>query len=162
MQSYDNPLQSKYHISLNNATLRDGEAFSLLPKQKTINFYSIQKPVSESMKTYIENQPRSLVRTLFIQTLDVISYERNVYTVLNFLGDVGALVSVLTGFASMFLYNVMQLDLLWENHVINNVFRQRPHTDLEKPLHLKITFFQALKQKVCSSRLCKNEQAKKR
>jgi hypothetical protein len=55
MQSYDNPLQSKYHISLNNATLRDEEAFSLLPKQNTMNFYSIQKPVSENMKTYIEN-----------------------------------------------------------------------------------------------------------
>ena len=126
MKSYDNPSQSKYLLSLNNATLRDGEAFSLLPKSREVNFYSIQKPITENMVRYIEGQPKSLIKAIFIQTLDVVSYERNVYTVLNFLGDVGALMSVLTGVASLVLYKVAQLDLLWENHVISNVFRQRP------------------------------------
>jgi hypothetical protein len=55
------------------------------------------------MVSYIEGQPKSLVKAIFIQTLDVVSYERNVYTVLNFLGDVGALTSVLTGFVTLFL-----------------------------------------------------------
>lgn len=90
------------------------------------------------------------------------SYERNVYTVLNFLGDVGALMSVLTGFVSLMLYKVVQLDLLWENHVINNVFRKRPKTDFDKPAPIQIDFFSALRAQLCSMRVCKNDQFRKR
>jgi hypothetical protein len=80
-----------------------------------------------------------------------------VYTVLNFLGDVGALMSVLEGFAAFILYKVVQLDLLWENHVISNVFRKRAKADYEKPLPLKVGFYSALKSTLCSMKICKNE-----
>ena len=66
-----------------------------------------------------------MVKTIYIQSLDVIAYERNVYTFLNWLGDVGALFSVISVAASIVLLRVLHLDLNWKNFIINNVFSRR-------------------------------------
>jgi hypothetical protein len=92
--------------------------------------------------------------------LDVVTYERNVYTFLNFLGDVGALYSVVTTFASLVLFKVLQLDIIWENHVIANVFRAREGEDPVKVTRLEPTYFQALKLKLCSMWICKDSHSK--
>ena len=64
------------------------------------------------------------------------AYERNVYTFLNFLGDVGALLSVVSSAASFVLMNAFHLDLNWKNYIINNVFSRRVGADSNKTSNL--------------------------
>lgn len=92
----------------------------------------------------------------------MIAYERNVYTALDFLGDVGSLTTLLTGLALFFLHQIVRIDLLWENHVINHVFKKRPNTDSSRPISLQVDFLQALKSLKIFTYCCQNKQARKR
>ena len=51
--------------------------------------------------------------------------ERSDYSMLNFLGDVGALYSVLYGLAASLLLNVLRIDLSLQNEYFETVFRKR-------------------------------------
>ncbi len=70
-------------------------------------------------------------------SLDKILYERTNYTLLNFVGDIGALYSTLAGIAS-FILNLIRTDVVMENHLISQVFTERPlyHTQPPKPLKI--------------------------
>ncbi len=78
-------------------------------------------------------------------SLDKILYERTNYSLLNLVGDIGALYSTLAGIAS-FILKLIRTDVVMENHLINKVFTERPlyHTQTFK--HLKITYCDWIKQ----------------
>ena len=78
-------------------------------------------------------------------SINKISYERTNYTLLNFVGDIGALYSTLTGIASLIL-TLLRTDVVMENHLLNEVFTERPLDHTQPPIHLKITFYDWMKQ----------------
>jgi hypothetical protein len=73
-------------------------------------------------------------------SINKISFERTNYTLLNFVGDIGALYSALTGIASLIL-TLLRTDVVMENHLLNQVFTERPLDHTQPPIPLKITFY---------------------
>ena len=64
---------------------------------------------------------------------------------LNFVGDIGALFSTLSGIASVIL-TLLRKDVILENHLLNEVFKKRPRDHTQSPIPLKITFYDWMKQ----------------
>ncbi len=71
-------------------------------------------------------------------------YERSDYTLLNLVGDVGALYSSLVSIAS-FILNLLSTDVVMENHLLNEVFTERAPDHVQPPIPLRITYFDWLK-----------------
>jgi hypothetical protein len=74
----------------------------------------------------------------------LLSYERSNYTLLNFVGDIGALFSTLSGIASFIL--TLFNDTIIKNHLINEIFKERSCYQNQLPIPIKITFYDWFKQ----------------
>ena len=71
-------------------------------------------------------------------------FERSDYTLLNLLGDIGALYSTLSGIVS-FILNLIGSDVVMENHLLNEVFTERAPDHVQPPIPLRVTYFDWLK-----------------
>ena len=88
----------------------------------------ISKPILEAVETFVGGAPKSILKLVFIQNLDVIYSERSDYTFLNWLGDTGALLDVLNTLAGVALANVFMMGISLDNTIIENVFtNNRPN-----------------------------------
>lgn len=58
-------------------------------------------------------------------SVDSLAYDRSNYTLLQFLGDIGALSSALFTIGGFILTIFFQIDIILENHLLNEVFRER-------------------------------------
>jgi hypothetical protein len=85
----------------------------------------VSKPILEAVETFVGGAPKSILKLVFIQNLDVIYSERSDYTFLNWLGDTGALLDVLNTLAGVALANVFMMGISLDNKIIENVFRSR-------------------------------------
>ena len=99
------------------------------------------KPIVEAVETFVANAPKSILKLVFIQNLDVIYSERADYSFLNFLGDVGALNGVLSLLSVFVLGNVFSMNIVMENNIISNVFEERPTENNTKIKLVKINYF---------------------
>ncbi len=78
-------------------------------------------------------------------SINKISFERTNYALLNFVGDIGALYSTLASLANLIL-TLLRTDVVMENHLLNEVFTERPLDHTKPPIPLKITFYDWMKQ----------------
>lgn len=74
----------------------------------------------------------------FVLNDDHMIISRTDYTVLTYIGDVGALLGTLQLISGVILVNVLQINILAENDMLNSVFRlRRKH---HKTDHFKLTY----------------------
>jgi len=106
---------------------------------------SIAKPIYEAVETFVDGAPKSLLKLVFIQNLDVIYNERSDYTFLNWLGDTGALLDVLNGLAGLAVANVFMIGISLDNTIIENVFRYRSQNPKQQTQHLSVSYFQVIR-----------------
>ena len=101
----------------------------------------ISKPILEAVETFVGGAPKSILKLVFIQNLDVIYSERSDYTFLNFLGDTGALLDVLNTLAGVVMARFFLMGINLDNTIIQNVFKSRTHDSKLKTQNLSVSYF---------------------
>lgn len=81
-----------------------------------------------------DNRYSTLFKFNMHLTRDVLVYERDEYTILEFIGDVSALYQALQMIGYSILLYVLRLDVLVQNKLLNSVFRK---VDDTKPYRLQ-------------------------
>jgi hypothetical protein len=83
------------------------------------------------------NADTCLAQLNFFLNLDKTLIERSDYTFLMFLGDTGATFGALKSITEVLLFNLVQVQLMFDSFLINQVFRyKKPGTNRTKRLKL--------------------------
>ncbi len=105
----------------NKLTLHDKNLFNFFKPDTDYTLIEASQPdQSGSVET-----GSNLIELGIGLSLNTLSYERSNYTLLNFIGDIGAFYSALMSIASFILTFIIRIEVFIEHHLLNEIFRVR-------------------------------------
>jgi hypothetical protein len=105
----------------NKLTLHDETYFNFFKPDTDYTLIEASQPD----KSGIYETGSNLIELYIGLSLNKLSYERSNYTLLNFIGDIGALYATIMSIASFILTFIFRIDVVIEHHLLNEVFRVR-------------------------------------
>ena len=105
-------------MNLNSVTLHDGKIFNLFGEALIKTMIGSSKPVLDST-----GETDNLFELSLGLSVDSKNIERSNYTLLQFVGDVGALSTTLFTIGGFILSIFVRKNIVLENYLLNEVFR---------------------------------------
>lgn len=129
------------HASLNSVLTDDNQIYNIFASQSTQQFMQLSKPEIQPL-----DQNDAHFEFDIIPTLSATNYKRRNYTVINLLGDVAAVYTGLSAIFGILLIKVFQTKALFNNYLINEVFRHR-EGDSGRTQHVKTNIWMRMQIK---------------